>query len=198
MWRFWNLLPAAGDIVILDHSWYRRLLHERLEDPDDEDSWREAFDDIRDFERQLTDSGSVLVKFWLHISKSEQKDRFETLESNPAMSWRVGKQEWRQNKKYDQWLAAVEEVLARTATANAPWTLVEATQERYVRVKVLETIAAAIQQELNRRAAAPPPERKPMPEPADWPPPHKTILDRVDLSLSLSREEYEDELDKLQ
>jgi len=198
MWRFWNLLPAAGDIVILDHSWYRRLLHERLDNGKQEDSWREAFDDIRDFERQLTESGNVLVKFWLHIGKGEQKDRFEALESNPAMSWRVGKQEWRQNKKYEEWLAAAEEMFERTGTANAPWTLVEATHERYVRAKVLDTILTAIQGELNRRAAAPPPQRNPMPEPADWPPSHKTVLDRVDLSLSLSRDQYEEALDKLQ
>jgi len=202
MWRFWNLLPASGDIVILDHSWYRRLLHERLDNDKSSDksseAWREAFDDIRDFEHQLTDSGHVLVKFWLHISKAEQKKRFEELESNEAMSWRVGKEEWRQNKKYREWLAAAEEMLERTDTANGPWTLVEATYERYVRVKVVETILAAMQGELDRRAAAPPAHRKPMPEPPDTPQGRKTILDRVDLSLSLSREKYEEELDRLQ
>ena len=197
MWRFWNLLPAAGDIVILDHSWYRRLLLERVEN-DQADSWPAAFDDIRDFEHQLTDSGVLLVTFWLHISKREQKRRFQTLESNPAMSWRVGPQERKQNKKYPRWLAAAEEMLARTDTANAPWTLVEATHERHLRVKVLDTVAAAMQRELDRRAAAAPPERKPMAVPADWPPPHKTILDRVDLSLSLTREQYDEELGKLQ
>lgn len=197
MWRFWNVLPGAGEMVILDHSWYRRVLHERMEDPD-AGEWRAAMDDIRDFERQLTDGGAVLVKLWLHISKQEQKKRFEELEGNPAMAWRVGKQEWKQNKKYDAWLEAAEEMLARTNTANAPWTLVEATYERYVRVRVLETVLRAIQGELDRRSAAPPPERKPMAEPAPWPPPEKTILDRVDLGLSLSRDEYKPGLDKLQ
>ena len=198
MWRFSNLLPAAGDIVILNHSWYRRLLNERLGAPEREAAWREAFDDIRDFERELTDTGHVLVKFWLHIGKEEQKRRFEDLESNPAMSWRVGKQEWKQNKKYKDWVAAAEEMLERTGTANAPWTLVEATHERYVRVRVLETIVDAMQAELDRRQAAPPLERKPMPEPTNWPPPERTLLDRVDLTLSISREQYERELDELQ
>jgi len=197
MWRFWNVLPGAGEMVILDHSWYRRVLHERMEDPD-AGEWRAAMDDIRDFERQLTDGGAVLVKLWLHISRQEQKKRFEELEGNPAMAWRVGKQEWKQNKKYDAWLEAAEEMLARTNTANAPWTLVEATYERYVRVRVLETVLRAIQGELDRRSAAPPPERKPMAEPAPWPPPEKTILDRVDLGLSLSRDEYKPGLAKLQ
>jgi len=198
MWRFWNLLPGAGDIVILNHSWYRRVLSERMENSKEGDSWRAAYDGIREFERQLTESGVVLVKFWLHISKEEQKERFEALESNEAMSWRVGKQEWKQNKKYQEWLAATEEMLERTDTANAPWTLVEATYERYVRVRALERVLRAIEGEVDRRVSAPPPERKPMPEPADWPPPHKTVLDRVDLSLSLSREQYEKELDELQ
>lgn len=198
MWRFWNLLPAAGSIVILDHSWYRRLLWERLENGKHGESWREAFDDIRDFERQLTESGNVLVKFWLHIGKREQKKRFEELESNPAMSWRVGKEEWRQNRRYKRWLAAAEEMFERTDAANAPWTLVEATHERYVRVCVLETVVRAVQGELDRRAAAPPAERKPMPEPAESLAARKSVLDRVDLTLALSREEYEKELDALQ
>ncbi len=201
MWRYWNLLPAAGEIVILDHSWYRRLLHERLENGNNgrhAASWREAFDDIRDFERQLTDSGHVLVKFWLHISKAEQKKRFEAMESNPDMSWRVGKEEWKQNKRYEEWLAAAEEMLARTGTADAPWTLIEATHKRFVRFKVLETVVSAVQRELDRRASQPPPERKPMAPPEAWPPPYKTILDRVDLTLSLSEPEYEKQLEQLQ
>lgn len=198
MWRFWNLLPGAGDIVILDHSWYCRVLSERMENTKDQTPWREAYDGIREFERQLTESGVVLVKFWLHISKQEQKKRFEALESNEAMSWRVGKEEWRQNKKYRAWLAATEEMLERTDTANAPWTLVEATYERYVRVRVVERVLQAVEGELDRRASSPPAERKPMAEPVDWPPPHKTILDRVDLSLSRSRDQYEKDLDDLQ
>ncbi len=161
MWRFWNLMPAAGSIVILDHSWYCRLLRERLDNDKQGETWREAFDDIRDFERQLTDSGYVLVKFWLHIGKREQKKRFEDLESNSAMSWRVGTEEWRQNRRYKRWLAAAEEMFERTDTANAPWTLVEATHERYVRVRVLETVLRAVQGELDRRAAAPPTSPRP-------------------------------------
>lgn len=198
MWRFWNLLPEAGEIVILDHSWYRRLLHERIQNGQDDGAWREAFADVRDFEHQLTESGNVLVKLWLHIGKREQKNRFQAMENNPAMSWRVGKTEWKQNKQYDKWLAAAEEMFERTSTANAPWTLVAATFERHARVKVFDAVAVAVERELDRRTAAPPAPKEPMPEPSAWPPPHKTILDRVDLSVALSREEYEDELKKLQ
>ena len=198
MWRFWNAVPGAGEIAIFDHSWYRRVLHERMDNPKKPAFWREAFDDIRDFERQLTDSGTVVVKFWFHIGKKEQKRRFKKLESNPAMSWRVGKQEWKQNANYEAWAAAAEEMLARTNTAYAPWTLVEATHERYVRVRVLETILGAIQDEMKRRAATPAAPRSPMPEPTDWPPPHKTILDRIDLGLSLDRTLYDQELPQLQ
>lgn len=197
MWRFWADLPTAGKFALFDHSWYRRVLVERVEDEIPEERWREAYDEIQEFERQLTDSGVVLVKFWLHISKNEQKQRFKKLEAEPATAWRVGKEERRQHKHYEEWLAAVEEMLQRTDTAFAPWTVVEATDERYARVKVFETILKALDAELARRAGAPKLELKPMPVPPDGAPRDKTILDRVDLSLTLSREEYDKELGAL-
>ena len=198
MWRFWSRLPAAGTIAIFDRSWYGRVLTERVGGTTSRREWNEAYDDIQQFERQLADDGVVIVKFWLHISKKEQKQRFKQLEENSATAWKVGKQEWKNHRKYDEWVEAVEEMLERTSTAYAPWTVVESTQDRYARVKVFETVLEAVEHELDRRASAEAVEPKPMPVPADSPTSTQTILDRVDLSLSLEREQYEEELAQLQ
>ncbi|HUT12565.1 MAG TPA: hypothetical protein VMY42_18860 [Thermoguttaceae bacterium] len=198
MWRFWRALPGDGSFAIFDRSWYGRVLLERMEGLTPKRQWRQAYEDIEQFERQLADAGTVIVKFWLHIGKQEQKRRFKRLEKDPATSWKVGKTERKHHRKYGQWLVAVEEMLQRTGTAYAPWTIVEATHGRYARVNIFETVIQAVQNELDRRASAPAAEPKPMPEPTSSPTRQQTILDRVDSTLSLKREEYEKELDALQ
>ncbi|MBN2024227.1 MAG: polyphosphate:AMP phosphotransferase [Pirellulales bacterium] len=198
MGRFWKKLPPAGALAIFDRSWYGRVLTERLNEGLSKRRWREAYDEIQQFERQLADAGTVIVKFWLHISRKEQRKRFKRLEKTAATAWKVGKDEWAQSRHYDRWLAAAEEMLARTSTAYAPWTVVEATDARFRRVKVFEVLTQAIQTEIDRRAAAPPVVLKPMDVPEPSPTDEQTILDRLDLTLSLSREEYEKQLDKLQ
>ena len=99
MWRFWNKLPAAGDWAIFDRSWYRHVLEDYLEGAIDEHEVLQARDDIRQFEQQLADSGAVIVKFWLHISKREQKKRFKQLLDSRATAWKVGKAERRQHRR---------------------------------------------------------------------------------------------------
>lgn len=198
MWRFWGRLPAQGKFAIFDRSWYGQVLVGRVEETVAEHEWRQAYEEIEEFERQLADAGTVLVKFWLHIDGKEQKQRFERLESDPATAWKVGKAEWKQNRNHDRWLEAVEAMLERTSTARAPWTVVEATQGRFSRVKVFETVASSVEAELDRRAARPEPATQPMPEPDDSPLREQTILDRVDLSLSLDRASYDEQLDGLQ
>src|SRR5690606_30190173 len=110
-----------------------------------------------------------IVKLWLHISKKEQKRRFKALEKNGATAWKIGKPERRQHRRYGKWLEAAEEMLQRTSTAYAPWTVVEATHGRYRRVKVFETILQAVGAELARREASPPPKPTPMPVPPESP-----------------------------
>ena len=198
MWRFWLAQPAAGSMAIYDRSWYGRVLIRRVEGLSVKREWQAAYVDIQEYERQLADAGAVIVKFWLHIDRDEQKRRFKRIEKDSAIAWKVGDSEWRQNRRYDKWVEAVEEMLERTSTARAPWTIVAATQERYIRVKVFETIVARIQDELDRRAAHPRPEPEPMPDPGDSPTGRRTILDRVDLSRSLERDDYEEKLDDLQ
>ena len=206
MWRFWNKLPAAGDWAIFDRSWYRRVLEDYLEGAIDKHEVLQAREDIRQFEQQLADSGAVIVKFWLHISKREQKKRFKQLLDSRATAWKVGKAERRQHRHYDQWLPAVEEMIVQTNSAAAPWTIVEATQRRFARVTVFRTLIAAVREapgRNGRRQAArrqPAPKSPPAPLPFgrgagvradDAEPPAGTILDRVDLSLSLDREAYD-------
>ena len=198
MWRFWNKTPATGQFAIFDHSWYMRVLHERIDGSVTRRQYDEAYDEIQQFERQLIDAGTVIVKIWLHIDKKEQKRRFEYLCKTKATAWKVGKEERRQYRKHGQWVEAIEEMLQRTSTAEAPWTVVEAMQGRFRRVKCFETIVDAVESELQRRRDNPKPEPKPMPVPQKSPIDESTVLDRLDLNLSLSREEYDDKLDKLQ
>lgn len=198
LWRFWNKLPPAGQFAIFDRSWYMRVLDERVERVASSTEVRQAYEDILQFERQLADSGAVIVKFWLHISRKEQRRRHKRLRKDPAMAWTVGKPERRQNRKYEAWLEAVETMLERTLTAHAPWTVVEATHDRFTRTKVFETVIDAIEEELDRRRQHPPVPPQPMPEPQLSPTQEHSILDRVDLTLSLDRGEYEQQLATLQ
>jgi polyphosphate:AMP phosphotransferase len=198
LWRFWNKLPADGHFAIFDRSWYGRVLIERVEQLASPREIREAYEDILQFERQLADAGTVIVKFWLHISREEQRRRFKQLRKDPATAWKVGEAEQRQNDEYEQWLTAVEVMLERTRTAYGPWTAVEATQGRYARTRVFETVVDAVEEELDRRHRQPRPEPEPMPEPQESPTRQHSILDRVDLGLSLPREDYDQQRAQLQ
>ena len=198
MWRFWRKLPGDGSFAIFDRSWYGRVLVGRMEGHVKKAAWEQAYQDIQEFERQLADSGAVTVKFWLHIDRKTQRKRFKAIAKNDVTSWKVGKEEWKQHKSYSKWVEAIEEMLQRTGTAYAPWTVVEATQSRFVRVKVFETIVQQVQNELGRRKAAPTTRPKPMPKPKASPTRRKTILDRLDLTLKLERDDYERQLDELQ
>lgn len=138
--RFWPALPGWGGMAILDRSWYGRVLVERVEGFATEEQWRRAYSEIREFERSLCDEGMVLVKFWMHISHYEQLARFEARKTDPLKSWKLTDEDWRNRERRHDYEAAVEEMLERTDTAFAPWTVVEAEDKRYARVKVLDTV----------------------------------------------------------
>lgn len=146
--RFWLQVPDAGEMAIFDQSWYIRTLGERVEGVVPEKVWRNAFDDILDFERTHADNGTAILKFFLHISRREQEKRFVKIEADPLEAWRVTRAEWARYKKYDEYLAAAEEMLEKTDSAEAPWTVVEATSRRWARTKVLSTIISALEQRL--------------------------------------------------
>jgi polyphosphate kinase 2 (PPK2 family) len=151
LWRFWQKLPNYGEIAIFDRSWYGRVLVERVEDLIPSHAWREAYQDILEFERAIGDDGYVLIKFFLHISKKEQKHRFEAIESDPLQKWRVTKEDWSNHKRYKDYLTATEEMLERTDTEWGSWTIVEATNREWPRIKVIETVCERIEEALTRR-----------------------------------------------
>ena len=152
LWRFWLKAPNRGEMVIFDHSWYGRVLEERVEGIVPEKAWREAYRDILDFERMLADDGTVILKFFLHISKKEQKKRFKRIQKDPLESWRITAADWTRHKQYKEYLAATEEMLELTESEYAPWTIVEATSRWYARKKVFETIIAALEKRLGPSA----------------------------------------------
>jgi polyphosphate kinase 2 (PPK2 family) len=155
LWRYQLRLPEDGHMVLFDHSWYGRVLVDRVEKWVKKREWSRAYGQINELERWLVDDGQVLVKFFFHISRKEQRRRLQKMEKDKAERWKVQKEDWRRNRRYQEWLEAVEEMLARTETPEAPWTVVEATDARWTRVKVFETLVARMQKALARRQQAP-------------------------------------------
>jgi polyphosphate kinase 2 (PPK2 family) len=151
LWRFWLKLPNYGEMAIFDRSWYGRVLVERVEGLTPVQEWRKGYRDIVDFERTIADDGYVVIKCWLHISEKEQKQRFKMLEKDPLKAWHVQPEDWEHHRKYDEYLMAVEEMLERTDTEWGPWTIVEATDRRWARVKVFETIIQRLEEALTER-----------------------------------------------
>jgi polyphosphate:AMP phosphotransferase len=149
LWRFWKELPPAGRIAIFDRSWYGRVLVERIEGFCTEDEWKRAYREINEMEEQMTDDDGVLVKFWLHIDSDTQLQRFNERMSNPYKRWKINDEDWRNRAKWDQYYVAAQEMIHRTSTSYAPWTIVEANSKHYSRIKTLSTIASAIERNLS-------------------------------------------------
>lgn len=140
LWRFWLKLPSRGEWAIFDRSWYGRVLVERVEQLTPESDWRRGYRDIVDFERTLADDGHLIIKFFLHIDKQEQKRRFNKLARDPLQAWHVTPEDWEHHNHYDDWFVAYEEAFERTETEWAPWTIVEATDRRFTWVKIYRTV----------------------------------------------------------
>ncbi len=145
LWRFWRNIPRRGHIGIFDRSWYGRVLVERVEQFCDAGDWMRAYDEINDFERQLSDSDYTLVKFWMAISPEEQMRRFKAREAIPTKRYKITPDDWRNRDKWDLYAQAVNDMVDRTSTSRAPWTLVEAEDKRYARLKVLRTIVETLE-----------------------------------------------------
>ena len=155
LWRYEMKLPNDGEIVVYDHSWYGRVLVERCDKIVTKKVWREAYEQINEFERWLADDGQVLIKIWMHISKKEQKQRFQDTLKDPLLKWKITKEYRRHHKQYNKWVKSVEEMLAKTDSPHAPWTIVEANDVRWARVRIFETIAERIAGVVERRKAVP-------------------------------------------
>ena len=144
LWRFWKRIPKEGKIAIFDRTWYGRVLVERIEGFCKEEEWKRAFREINEFERQLTNSNYVLVKFWMHITREEQQARFEARKTDALKSWKLTEEDWRNREKWDLYEQGVEEMLEKTSTLNAPWTVVEGNCKKFARIKTLRTICEAL------------------------------------------------------
>ena len=152
LWRFWLKVPNRGEMLIFDHSWYGRVLEERVEKAVPKKVWRRAYRDIVDFERMLADDGTTILKFFLHISKKEQKKRFRAFEADALQSWRVTSADWARHKRYKDHLVATEQMLEQTDSEYAPWVIVEATSGVYARKKIIETLIATLEKRLGPKA----------------------------------------------
>ncbi len=149
LWRFWKAIPENGHIAIFDRTWYGRVMVERIEGYCTEPQWKRAYDEINRFEGELTAHGVILCKFWLHIDKDTQLSRFQDRETLPDKQWKITEEDWRNRGKWDEYETAVNDMLQRTNTAAAPWTVVEANNKQYARLKVLHTVIRAIEEKLD-------------------------------------------------
>jgi len=150
LYRFWRRLPPRGQIAIFDRSWYGRVLVERIEGFARTDEWQCAYAEINEFERQLVDHGTIMLKFWIHISPDEQLRRFEARQSVPYKAWKLTDEDWRNREKWHDYERATDDMIVRTSTPTAPWTVVEGEDKRFARIKVLETVVQRLEHELGK------------------------------------------------
>jgi polyphosphate kinase 2 (PPK2 family) len=150
LWRFWRHLSRSGRITIFDRSWYGRVLVERVEGFATEDEYRRGYGEINRFEEQLVAHGILLVKFWIHITKDEQLRRFRDRKKIEHKRWKITSEDWRNRGRWDDYTLAVNEMVARTSTRVAPWTLVEGNDKNFARIKVLKTLADHMERRLKK------------------------------------------------
>lgn len=158
LWRFWRRLrpPDEKQVLIFDRSWYGRAMVERIEGFCSENEWKRAYREINGFERELVDHGMILAKFWIHIGRDEQLRRFEARQDTPYKAWKLTEEDWRNRAKWDPYLEAVEDMLLRTSTLTAPWTIVEGNDKWYARIKTLRTLVELLSRNLDYAPSEPP------------------------------------------
>lgn len=202
LWRFWIKTPAKGRIAIFDRSWYRRVLVDRFDGLTTEAELAFAYEEINSFERQLTDGGYSLIKLFLCISQQEQEKRFRKLEESESSAWRVSQGDWRRNRAYDRYKEMNEEMLQKTDTDYAPWTIVEATDREFATVKIYSAVIQKLEEKIQDVREQKEGAAQPAVEEAAISLEDEALktssLHSVDLSLSYTREEYQKKLSKLQ
>nr|WP_294491590.1 polyphosphate:AMP phosphotransferase [uncultured Mediterraneibacter sp.] len=218
MWRFWTKTPSRGRIAVFDGSWYRRVLIDRFEKRTKNKELPLAFHSINSFEEQLSEDGSLIIKLFLDIDRKEQKKRFDKLAKNKETAWRVSQGDRERNAHYDEYAAMMEDMLFKTDTDYAPWTIIESMDRRFATVKIYTTVIKAMADQIEkvrRHNAVKAKEKAPgqMEETANRKSEigeiaeeagnemrdlQVSILSKADLTLSYTREEYKEKLDKLQ
>jgi polyphosphate:AMP phosphotransferase len=195
MWRFWRRLAPHGSTAVFFGSWDSEVILDCVRGRLSRQELERRLGRMVQFERMLHAENTLLVKFWLHLSRKEQKRRLRKLEADPVQSWRVSRREWKTYKHYDELRELSEQVLRRTSTAEAPWAIVEAADKRYRNLTVARGLLAALRERLERAKAAPP---RPAPQPVRLQPPERNVLNQLDLTLSLGPKEYKKRLAEAQ
>lgn len=218
MWRFWTKTPAKGRIAIYDGSWYRRVLIDRFEKRTKNKELADVFHSINSFEEQLAEDGTLIIKLLLDIDKKEQKKRFDKLEKNKETAWRVTQGDKERNVHYDEYATMMEDMLFKTDTDYAPWTIIESMDKRFATLKIYTTVIKAMADQIEKLQKEK--EEKEAKKLADSESAaggetdavaeiakeadeemkdlQVSILSKADLSLHYTREEYKEKLDKLQ
>jgi AMP-polyphosphate phosphotransferase len=150
LWRFWSKLPAYGQLAIFDRSWYGRVLVERVEGFAAEEEWKRAYREINEFEHVLTDDGTRVLKFYLHIDKDEQLVRFKRRQADPYKHWKITEEDWRNRRNWDQHNHAAEEMFERTSTELAPWFVIPANYKWYARLRVVKIVTEQVEKLLGK------------------------------------------------
>ena len=140
LWRFWTRLPKTGHIAIFDRTWYGRVMVERIEGFCSENDWQRAYNEINEFEKELTDWGAVVIKFWVQIDKRTQLKRFKERQATPEKQWKITDEDWRNREKWNQYEQAIDEMIQKTSTEFAPWYILESVDKKYARIKALEIV----------------------------------------------------------
>ena len=151
LWRFWTRLPRTGHICIFDRTWYGRVMVERIEGFCGEKDWKRAYNEINEFERMLTDWGAVVLKFWIHIDQDTQLARFTDRQNTPEKQWKITDEDWRNREKWPQYEVAVDEMLQKTSTKNAPWFIIESNDKKYARIKALKIVVKELEKACEER-----------------------------------------------
>lgn len=145
LWRFYHRLPKDGHIAIFDRTWYGRVMVERLEGFCSENDWKRAYNEINEFERELSDWGAIVIKFWVHIDKDTQLARFTERQNTPEKQWKITEEDWRNREKWDAYEEAVDEMIAKTSTENAPWFIIQSNNKYYARLQAISTVIDEIE-----------------------------------------------------
>lgn len=151
LWRFWKRLPRTGHIAIFDRTWYGRVMVERLEGFCSENDWKRAYNEMNEFEQNLSDWGAVIIKFWVHIDKDTQLARFTERQNTPEKQWKITDEDWRNREKWDQYEIAIDEMIQKTSTNFAPWHILESNDKKYARIKALKIVINEIEKALEAK-----------------------------------------------
>ena len=144
-------LPKTGHFAIFDRTWYGRVMVERLEGFCSENDWQRAYNEINEFEKELTDWGAIVIKFWVHIDKDTQLARFTERQNTPEKQWKITDEDWRNREKWDAYEVAVDEMIAKTSTTYAPWHILESNDKHYARLKALRIVVENLEEALEKK-----------------------------------------------